>query len=1039
MEHEISLESAGVNPIVRHAGNVRDSGDASLLECPVDSPDLKIRNTTLTRRTEQMTTTRELIRRASRRMLADRMLRLGGRGLAIGATLAVAAVIAQRLLGVTAPWWASLIIVAVAGGLGLLIAILRSPTRLDAAIALDRALHLKDRIGSAVAMDDSHDARLHDDAWAELVRRHADTLAGRVDVRNALPVRITGDWGLVVVLAAALGAIILWMPIRTPSIDRTPTADVTAVNVVDDDERDTLAATIQDVKTPLDELAADEPDEDVREAMDSLDRLADQLAAPSNDAAPISRDDVAAQLDEVASTIERDAQRELDAVDKVAETFEGLATNEAPMTTREFADALSRGEFGRAADELDALLRQGRTLSDAERRAAAEHLRTLNAQAEQRAFDDEQRAAAQRESLENTLRREDIDPETARDLLDDESLSPAERRRRLREQGLDELAADDLARDIESWQRDKAARDRAAERLDGVRDALDDAADELDPSSPDPPNAGASSGPASPDRPDQRAADEPSDAGQRPDARRDDGSTEDGRQGKDDRTTREPSSSGDANRQRPADASEPPPTSDGERTDAGERDPAAPTSQQQRPAGSSKQQPSESAGGESTTSSATTDENTEPSTPTESATPVGQTGGRSDTAGDTDGTSPAENAPAGETTREMSPEGTPGTTPDKTPGEAPGTTPNDAGAEHASTASEEKQGATESPAGEQQQPADPTGEQQQPGGTPSAETIKRLADRMDPETLKKLADNVDPETLKKLADNVDPETLKRLAEDMDPETLEKLSKGVDPETRRKLEEAFDRQTIDELADRLSPDNAPSPDQPTAEPPPADRPANTPGSAKPPSPEQTIPEARQPPQDGGGAAPHADQPQSAPERAPGPPRPSPAETFRGIERERDAASSRRNLGERARDAARDVASGRTSEDRDRLQEAMRRERNTGTGASGVRESDTTNAEMADAETEDLELRDEALADDIIATWLSDEPPGNVTGTTARQTTRAERAQRAREVAERAVNETSVPTRYHDLIRRYFRSFDDTVERAADTPAKDRTTE
>ena len=40
-------------------------------------------------------------------------------------------------------------------------------------------------------------------------------------------------------------------------------------------------------------------------------------------------------------------------------------------------------------------------------------------------------------------------------------------------------------------------------------------------------------------------------------------------------------------------------------------------------------------------------------------------------------------------------------------------------------------------------------------------------------------------------------------------------------------------------------------------------------------------------------------------------------------------------------------------------------------------------------------------------------------------------RAREGAQRAVNESGVPSRYHDLIRRYFGRLEDTVRKATST--------
>ena len=81
-------------------------------------------------------------------------------------------------------------------------------------------------------------------------------------------------------------------------------------------------------------------------------------------------------------------------------------------------------------------------------------------------------------------------------------------------------------------------------------------------------------------------------------------------------------------------------------------------------------------------------------------------------------------------------------------------------------------------------------------------------------------------------------------------------------------------------------------------------------------------------------------------------------------------------------------------------------------------------------EGLDLRGDEVADQVVAEWL-DEIGEQAPGEADRGTSR--RIRRAREVAERAVNEAAVPARYHELIRRYFGRLGETVDRASASQA------
>jgi hypothetical protein len=146
-------------------------------------------------------------------------------------------------------------------------------------------------------------------------------------------------------------------------------------------------------------------------------------------------------------------------------------------------------------------------------------------------------------------------------------------------------------------------------------------------------------------------------------------------------------------------------------------------------------------------------------------------------------------------------------------------------------------------------------------------------------------------------------------------------------------------------------------------------------------------------------------------------PSPSDAFREIEDRRRAADRNRETAERARETARRLAENMSDEERRQWVERWRRQGSTGgrdLPGLGAAAADSTYApdagEVVDAGA------DEGIGEPV-AEWFGDEPtPSTLDG--AAPGTMAGRVRRARRDAERAVNESAVPPRYHRFIRQYF---------------------
>ena len=99
---------------------------------------------------------------------------------------------------------------------------------------------------------------------------------------------------------------------------------------------------------------------------------------------------------------------------------------------------------------------------------------------------------------------------------------------------------------------------------------------------------------------------------------------------------------------------------------------------------------------------------------------------------------------------------------------------------------------------------------------------------------------------------------------------------------------------------------------------------------------------------------------------------------------------------------------------------------GTAGAGDPVLDDAVSELRLQNIEDLDLRDtdDAGEGQVIATWLGEESRPGEPGRGTQPLVR-----RAQSEAERAVEESAVPSRYAGIIRRYFGRLNETVNRAA----------
>lgn len=422
---------------------------------------------------------RHILRRAARRDLAQRALGHAGIGLIVGLIAGFLLLLADRFGLVAASGVIYVIVVGLGAIAGVASAALTGADRASLAIRLDRSFRLADRLATAESLE-SGTGPHQDRAFAALVRRDADRLAGSLDVRPALPVRMTRVWGGVAALAVLLWLASLYVPSMSPA--RGADAETMARRVDSlRQERAAVAESIRDVVENLEDEA--QLDEEARGELDALDELASQLSGENAEEFDPSavRDESAARINELADRLAEQARENTAAADELTRRFAGLDPPEAPMSAEEFSEALRRGDFGRAADLLDELMQDKEAMTEQERQAIADHLRALGEQIEEAPLAADPAGDVRRQRLQQALRDQDLTGEEIEGLLNPRPPAADDVQRELENRNVDEEISRELAKDIEQLRNEQDIDDQATRDARDVARAVKQAADSMQP------------------------------------------------------------------------------------------------------------------------------------------------------------------------------------------------------------------------------------------------------------------------------------------------------------------------------------------------------------------------------------------------------------------------------------------------------------------------------------------------------------------------------------------------------------------------------
>jgi hypothetical protein len=309
------------------------------------------------------------VARVFRRLRFQRFLTALVWSWSIALAVVAATIGAEKLLNVTIPGpeWVPF---AVAGLVGLVISAVISlasgPSRMDAALALDRVFHLNERVSSALSLP------------ADL----RETLAGQaliVDAaRKVADLDVAAEFGLrvprrawVVLIPATAAALLLFAPAWVPRIalasTLTPQFDAKAIAK----QTEILTKKIASQRQAIDK----EKFPEAEKLLAKIEKKAQELAK----APPAGKDKLMVELNALTDAL-KERQKQLGSPEQVNRQLQQLKEMASQGPADQFAKDLAKGDFKKAAEQLQKLqekLQSGK-MNEAEKKALKEQLAEMS-------------------------------------------------------------------------------------------------------------------------------------------------------------------------------------------------------------------------------------------------------------------------------------------------------------------------------------------------------------------------------------------------------------------------------------------------------------------------------------------------------------------------------------------------------------------------------------------------------------------------------------------------------------------------------------
>lgn len=266
----------------------------------------------------------------------------------VGTLFVATVVLGAKRLGQPIPgadWWPFAIAagVAVLGAIG--IAVFSGPTPVDAAVALDRAFELNERLSTALTLPDDLKASPAGKALMADALKHVKDL----DVAERFGFRLP-DRSWVVLIPGALALVIAFLPIWMPKvIQASPKA--TAVATAEQKkavakQSEALSKKVAEQRKQMDKTKFAEAEK----LLAQVEKVANDLAK----APPAEKDKAMVALNKLTDAL-KERQKQLGSPEQINRQLQQLKEMASNGPGEDFAKALAKGDYQKAASELKQL------------------------------------------------------------------------------------------------------------------------------------------------------------------------------------------------------------------------------------------------------------------------------------------------------------------------------------------------------------------------------------------------------------------------------------------------------------------------------------------------------------------------------------------------------------------------------------------------------------------------------------------------------------------------------------------------------------
>ncbi len=298
---------------------------------------------------------------------------------------------------------------AVAGGLAfctaLLLAILSGPSRVDAAVAIDRAFHLNERLSTTLTLpDDLRTTPAGKALVADTIKHVAD-----LDVADRFGLKVPRRaWAPLV--PAAVATALLFVPMLSEKMVKAGSASKT-------DEKIDQKIVSKKSEILKEKIAAQRKDMDkakfaeAEKLLAEVEKAANELAK----APPSEKDKAMMALNKLTDAV-KERQKALGSPDQVNRQLQQLQQMGKDGPANEFMKDLAKGNFEKAAKDLKSLqekLASGK-MSEQEKKALRDQLGEISKQLKQAANLDQRKQQLEQAKKNGGLTQEQFDKEMAK-------------------------------------------------------------------------------------------------------------------------------------------------------------------------------------------------------------------------------------------------------------------------------------------------------------------------------------------------------------------------------------------------------------------------------------------------------------------------------------------------------------------------------------------------------------------------------------------------------------------------------------------------